>query len=412
MRKAFVYIVTLAFAGCDSGFDPVPLVEEVRFTIDAQVPDRAIPGAIQVSANCSVTVGGLRDSPEGMTVTVDGRELANVPGSSVEVEATLSIVGLHTVVVECRFENESDSFESSVDVVEPAQVTVHLRNFTQDGEPFVRNEGSITFTVGDSVRTSHDSVTVYVVPDAEHEIFAGHPDFLTDWALIVNSETGETLEFRDRSDRSSPVHISSDVSIDVFKIRESDVTSLSNRYLEPWQDTSPFYTVDNLRRALIKDSPIGGTNRIMTDKLTVWTGGISLDEKSGVFRAIQQLLVTAGPDHVSTLTGGQIQTVDVSDSRERPNAVQAGCIIEVRYQTYAQHEEYISIFGAIWQANVKLPATSSTGTAMTHFLHAIGLRGTLGYSALDDYVDGLGGPSDFAKLALKILYASPPGSRP
>lgn len=329
-------------------------------------------------------------------------------GTTVQADPVLTGVGEHLLTLDCVYREYTRSLERTISIVEPVQITVHLRNFTQDGEPFVRGEGPVTFTVGDTVVTSNDSATVYVLPDAEYEVFADHPAFLAHWGRIVDHRTGQLLEFRDRRDESSPVYVTSDASIDVFKIRESDVTSIPNVHTEPGGDSLPYYTIDDLRSALMST---GSMNRITTEKVTVWTARIRLEWGPGVREAIEQLFVTTGPDHISELTGGAIPSAVVSNSNQRPNLDEGGCVIEVIYANSPKHEEQISSTGAIWRGFVRVPTTSSTGEALTSFLQVIGLRGTVGDDAIDDYVDGFGKPSAFAKLALKILYGSPPKSR-
>ena len=86
-------------------------------------------------------------------------------------------------------------------------------------------------------------------------------------------------------------------------------------------------------------------------------------------------------------------------------------MIEIQFDEYAWHQEDVTTDGAISYSMVRLPATASLGTATATLLQAIGLRGRIGYDAVDDYVDANGIPSQFARVALKILYASPPDAR-
>ena len=119
------------------------------------------------------------------------------------------------------------------------------------------------------------------------------------------------------------------------------------------------------------------------------------------------MFVNDGDDHVPNLTGGVIQSTELVFDEAAP----ARPIIYVRIGDFAHQNESLTDDGGIYESTVVLPASSDLPTSMATFLQGIGLHGSVGNDPLDDYVDGRGSPSPFARLALKILYATPTNAR-
>lgn len=300
---------------------------------------------------------------------------------------------------------DNEGAESPTDMVdievteapEPATLVAHLRNLTQDGEPFVRGEGQITYTIGNEEFTSQDSVVVEL-EEGTYEVFAEKDGFYQPFAIIKERGQGkfEQLEQRDREDQSSAIQVNGDRTIDIYLIREDDIQSLG-------------YSIGDV--ATIIDNPNAppeGTDRYTSRTITAWIdrNGSDATPPSQLEQDVETVLTSTGRDGLQSVTDGYF-TINIQDGGSQPSEpyLQIQFKQDLQGGAVGNHGEDVNENNEIGKSIARFDVDAADKKiVLEELFQGLGARRDIGNSLADNITDQGQEYNTFGHRLGKILY--------
>lgn len=382
-----------------NGPPPPPANQRPTANLSVTPSSGAPPLEVSISLACTDSDGTVSE----YRVDADGDGSYEITQASA-IEVSRTYASDATIGGQCVDDNGAESAVAtrSVDVILPALI-LHLRNLTQDGEPFVRGEGMITFSVGAEEFTSMDSVVVEVSPGS-YDIWAEHADYYSTWGLIKRDDQPKFahLVHRDVQTTISAVSVGEGQTLRLFIYKiplEVDMAVAADIFDRP-------------------DDPPQGTDRFGNRELVIWLNTeVSDGTDQRTIASINQWRTSEGNDGVQALTDGFF---GVADYREG-SAVPSDQYIEIWLTNDPQffcgeHREVVSgnrITSGLVRLKLGFSFLPGNRCLLEELGQVLGLRSdpdnTLGVNFNEVAVTS-GQYNDFGLALGKILYWFPPGT--
>lgn len=388
--------------GDDGGDPPPPANEAPTADLSASEEEGLAPLETTVELTCSDPDGTIAE----YRLDTDGDGGFEIVQEQAITE-TLTLQDDATVGGQCTDDDGDDSplEEVSLSVIQPATLTVHLRNLTQDGEPFVRDEGEITYVVGPDTLTSADSVVVERVDPREAvEIWATHDAFYADWGLVKDDGQGpfERRAYRDLEQTASTVSVEEGGSarMFVYKIRRADIEGEG-------------FTMADVATVIDNRVP-QGTDRYVERELTAWIDrdGSDATPPSDLEGWVNTVLTSDGDDGLRSLTDGYLTSIPIQDGGSEPERPYIQIIYQQEMAGNGSHAESVDDeTNEITFSQVKFDVNfADKSTVLEELGQSLGLRDDIG-GALSPEITRQGQEYNrFGHILGKLLYWFPPGT--